>query len=136
MSDIVLPLILCLVGFILAAGIIIICMYRKYRQGSADLNPFLSNDGDLYQDPEKDKDMEKDVSIGDTDAHTRAIFVIPHALQLLKTCKALTHRLLAWVIDGTSQDSSRLLGNGNIKRYVEPSIVTTMNPPFSKVLLM
>lgn len=62
--------------------------------------------------------------LGDSDVHTRASFIIPHGLALLRTCKSLTHQLLACVIDGASTastDSSRSLVTGSIDAIIEAS---------------
>lgn len=127
-AKLIVPLVLCLVGFIIAVALILYSMFKKHRSQEATLSPPLfptqgrrkERYSNLADNDFESKKGEAAPAIGDTDVNTRAQFVIPHGLQLLRKCKELTHRLLACAIDGTSKEHECLVV-GSIESIIEAS---------------
>jgi len=133
----------CLAGFLVVVVGIVIYMCRKHRKQTAsfaalgvELKSIEENNGRLEGDGESELDptqwtgggkrRARPNAAGESAAQTRATYIIPQGLKLLKTCKSLAHRLLACAIDGTSHDDSRSLVVGSIDRIVEAS--KTLSP--------
>jgi len=160
-------------AFILAVAGIVIYMCRKNRHTSTNLTRW--DKLIMYPENDKKRDEDNSVEekpdriptlfdkaamknslgtrpsnkdrpeIETNDMESHASFIIPDALQLLRTCKSLTHRLMATVIDGTSKDRSRNIVLGNLDeiiasaKLVSPAVdvlTKAMYPPIDEQTIL
>lgn len=138
-NDVAIALAIIFGSFFVGSVALLYFMCKKHHRGLFSMRfAFRTLPDDPYGES---TDAIQEEMTGDQESamehETHVTFLIPYGLQMLKSCKTLTHRLMATAIDGTSKDQSNLI-SGSLDdiiaaaKEVNPRVddlTKTMYPP-------